>query len=89
MTNLKTDFENHPHNFDLSQDDDGTRHAVSPLLSLTVLPDGETKLFQRRAIKRVGSGNPEFATCLVAVLDGVRCYVHGNQIVLTRQELQL
>ena len=38
--------------FQISQDADGKRHAVSPELALTVLPDGESRIFHRNAIKK-------------------------------------
>lgn len=86
---IQTDYENHPHNYTLSTDDEGHRHGINSINSLTVLNDGKTKLFQRRAIKGVGSGNPTFETCLVGELDGVRVYVKGTSIVLTKQDLNL
>lgn len=86
---IQTDYENHPHNYTLSTDEEGNKHAINSINSLTVLNDGKTKMFQRRAIKNVGSGEPTFETCLVGELDGVRVYIKGTSIVLTKQDLNL
>jgi len=86
---IKTDYESHPHNYTLSTDEEGHKHGINSINTLAVLNDGKTKLFQRRAIKGVGSGDTTFETCLVGELDGVRVYVKGNSIVLTKQDLQL
>lgn len=86
---MKTDYENHPHNYVLTDDEEGNKHAVNAINTLTVLNDGKTKMFQRRAIKNVGSGESTFETCLVGELDGVRVYIKGTSIVLTTRELQI
>jgi len=91
MTNpkIETPFASDPFDYKLSQDPDGTRHGINPRNSLTILPDGETRLFQRRAIKGVGGENVTFDSCLVGELNGVRVYVKDNSIVLTTQDLML
>lgn len=86
---IKTEFENHPNNYVLNEDEDGNKHAVNPMNTVTVLNDGEIKMFQRRAIKNVGSGESTFETCLVGELNGVRLYVKGNSMVLTTKDLQI
>jgi hypothetical protein len=87
-TIAETPFHNDPLEFELSESD-GVKSAVNPILSLAVMPDGETKIFKRRAIKNVGSRNPTYETMLVGELDGVRVYVKGNDIILTKQNLRL
>lgn len=89
MAEMTTDYDNRPNNYELSVDDDGVRHAVNALNSVSVLPDGASRLFQRRAIGRIGSSAPVYDTVLVGELNGVRVYVHGNSIVLTTQDLRL
>ena len=84
----KTNFADDPLEFELSESE-GIKTAVNPALSISVLPDGETKIFKRRAIKGVGGGNPTYHTMLVAELDGVRVYVRDNDIVITKQDLRL
>ena len=86
---IQTDYENHPNNYALSTDENGNQTAINAINTVTVLNDGKSKLFQRRAIKGVGSGEPSFETCLVGELDGVRVYVKGSSIVLTKQDLNL
>jgi hypothetical protein len=54
---------------------------------VTVLPDGETRMFRRRAIKQHSDGRIEEVHWLVAELDGVRAYIEGGDVVMTRQEL--
>lgn len=54
---------------------------------VTVLPDGKTRMFRRRAIKRHQDGRTEEVSWLVAELDGVRTYIDGDDVVVTRQEL--
>ena len=91
MTELaRTPFSDEdPLEYKLSKGDDGSRHASNTLFNVTVLNDGENKIFKRRAMKGVGSGETTYDTCLVAELDGVRAYINGNSIVLTKQELYL
>jgi hypothetical protein len=76
--------------FDFRQEEDGTRHAVSPDLVVTVLPDGESQMFHRNAIKKnTATGETAHLRALVAELNGVRMYLLGNHIVLTTQDLYL
>ncbi len=76
--------------FDIREDADGTRHAVSPDLVVTVLPDGESQIFHRNAIKKnTGTGETTHLRALVAELNGVRMYLLGNHIVLTTQDMYL
>ena len=71
------------------EDEDGVKHLTSIQGILSVLPDGETKAFMRNA-KKVGAGNGELRDhirVLVGELDGVRVYVQGIRVILTRQDL--
>jgi len=85
----ETPFHNDPMEYNLSELDDGIKTAANPLLSISVLNDGDSKIFKRRAIKGVGSGNATFHSVLVAELDGVRVYIKDNDIILTKQNLRL
>jgi hypothetical protein len=76
-----------PLDFQITTEDDGTRHAVQGDVALTILPGGETSLFARRAIKKHPSGETENITWLVGELNGVRVYINGSKIVMTTQDL--
>jgi len=79
-----------PMHFDISQDADGARHAVSPDLAITVLPDGESRMFHRNAIKKnSATGETTHLRALVAELNGVRLYAIGGHFILTTQDLYL
>jgi hypothetical protein len=107
----------------VTTDDDGTIHAISDIHSLTILPDGQSKAFNRNFLtKKVGGGKlharlnnlaariqqdkitlpeawaeiegwveelnePRHKRWLVGELDGVRCYINGNNIIMTKQDL--
>lgn len=76
--------------FTLSQDADGARHAVSPELAITVLPDGESKMFHRNAIKKnSATGETVHLRALVAELNGVRVYIMDGHMIITTQDLYL
>lgn len=78
------------HEFTISQDAGGARHAISQDLAVTVLPDGESKIFHRNAIKKnTQTGETTHQRALVAELNGVRMYLIGGHIVLTTQDLYL
>lgn len=76
--------------FEISQDEDGARHAVSPDMVVTVLPDGESQLFHRNAIKKnTATGETVHLRALVGELNGVRMYLLGSHIILTTQDMYL
>ncbi len=76
--------------FEIRQDEDGSRHAVSSEMMVTILPDGESKIFHRNAIKKnTATGETTHIRALVAELNGVRMYMIDNHIVLTTQDLYL
>ncbi len=76
--------------FEISQDEDGARHAISPDMVVTVLPDGNSQLFHRNAIKKnTATGETVHLRALVAELNGVRMYLVGNHIILTTQDMYL
>ena len=76
--------------FELKEEADGSRHAVSQDLVVTVLPDGESALFHRNAIKKnTATGETTHSRALVAELNGVRMYLLGSHIVLSTQDMYL
>lgn len=52
---------------------------------MSVLPDAESKVFLRNAMKSNGS----HARMIVAELDGVRAYILGTRVILTKRDLYL
>ena len=108
---------------EIEQDDDGMVIAHSPDLTLTILPDGEAKAFNRNFVRQTMMDKPLHAKLnsiaaeiqqkkitqmeawekisqmlenrlrdpherwLVGELDGVRVYINGNQIIMTKQDL--
>lgn len=59
--------------------------ADNGALRLGVLDGG--RIFRRRAVKGVGGPSPRPVEWLVAELDGVRVYVCGDQVVVTRRDI--
>jgi len=82
----KADFSTHPLNFDIDQ---SNRVATGFLGTVRVIEE-RGRLFQRRAVKLdLSGGSTTTDTVLIAELDGVKVYVHGADIVITRHELKL
>lgn len=68
-------------------DADGARHGTDGVVTVSLLDAGGT-MFKRRAIKGVGGGGePQQVSWLVCELNGVRVYQHGENIVVTTQDL--
>lgn len=84
-----TPFHDDPFEYVIVEDEDGVIVATNPLNTLTVLPDGKTKVRKRRSIHMHKQGDERFETVLFGELDGVRVYIKGNQIILTKQNLRL
>lgn len=73
--------------FAITQDEEG-HHAVRADQAVTVLPDGAARVFHRNGIKKnFRTGETTHVRWLVAELDGVRVYVHHQDIVVTRRDL--
>lgn len=70
---------------EITTDEHGNRHGTDG--SITVSLIGEGRMFKRRAVKGAGSENAQEVCWLVAEIDGVRLYQNGNQIILTRQDM--
>lgn len=71
----------------IKQDDEGAWNATSLQRIVTVLPEGDTKIFMRNGVRPFAPGGEQRVRWLVAELDGVRVYVHGNHILVTKQDL--
>lgn len=72
-----------------TEDEDGIKHLTSVQGILSVLPDGETKVFMRNAKKFYfgDATGPAHVRILVGELDGVRVYVLGTKVILTKRDL--
>lgn len=67
---------------------DGHRVATNGASSVVLMaPPADGCLFLRRAIKRAGSPKAEQVEWAVAELDGVRVYVDGSSVIVTRDDL--
>ena len=66
--------------------DDGTLRAEAGPVEIRVDPDG--RIYNRNAIrKHLQTGETEHDRWLVAELDGVRLYIAGDKLLLTRRDL--
>jgi hypothetical protein len=66
---------------------DGARVASNGVRSLVLL-DADGKIFRRRAVKCVGTAAAHQVEWAVAELGGVRVYVDGESVIVTRRDLQ-
>jgi hypothetical protein len=71
--------------FEIVRDEDGIQHAIGPLFSVTVLPDKarDARIYWRNSQKIPGPRK----RVLCAKVDGVRLYVEGNKLVMTKKRL--
>jgi len=75
---------------EISTLEDGSIQAISPELQLLILPeeDSKAKAFNRNGLKKqVGMSGFHHIRWLVGELDGVRCYIQGSKIILTKRDL--
>ena len=70
---------------EITTDEHGNRHGMDGNIIVSLI--GEGRMFKRRAVKGAGSENAQEVCWLVAEIDGVRLYQNGNQIILTRQDM--
>ncbi|RMD64393.1 MAG: hypothetical protein D6826_02495 [Alphaproteobacteria bacterium] len=77
--------------FEIVGADNAEQHASNGHVSLTVRPDGPSRLRKRIAIKRAGTRHACRVQWLFGEIDGVRCYVHDDgttvRLIMTRQDL--
>ena len=69
----------------ITEEADGTRKASGPV-NLLILPEAESKIFMRNSIEW-GANQNVHRRCLVGELDGVRVYVSGTDIVMTKRDI--
>jgi hypothetical protein len=70
---------------EITSDDLGNQIGTDGNITVSLI--GEGRMFKRRAVKGAGSENAQEVCWLVAEIDGVRLYQNGNQIILTRQDM--
>jgi hypothetical protein len=70
---------------EITRDDLGNQIGTDGTITVSLI--GEGRMFKRRAVKGAGSENAQEVCWLVAEIDGVRLYQNGNQIILTRQDM--
>lgn len=75
-----------PAPFELVQRDPARQVATNGAQTLTLLELGG-KVFRRRAVKGVGTGQARRIEWIVAELDGVRVYFDGQHVVVSHQDL--
>lgn len=64
----------------------GVRFASNGAQTLQ-LTEGDGRVFRRRAIKRIGDGEPLHVEWAVAEVAGVRVYFDGANVIVSRQDL--
>lgn len=86
MSSKNSNFAEHENNFILSDDN---KSAKSSRISFVVMDDCVSRLFNRRAMVGVLGSNPLYKTMLVAEVEGLKIYVKGIDIVITKENLRL
>ena len=71
---------------EITVDAAGRLHGTDGRITVTLIAEGG-RLFKRRAVKGVGSGESSEVCWLVAELDGVRVYQQGDHVIVTREEM--
>ncbi len=71
---------------EITTDAAGHRHGSDGEITVSLM-EADGRMFKRRAIKGVGSGQADEVCWLVVEVDGVRVYQHGKHIVITRKDL--
>jgi len=75
---------------DIKTLEDGSIQAIAPTMQLLVIPSEGSKhrAFNRNGLQRnLKTGKTTHIRWLVGELDGVRCYIQDNQIILTKRDL--
>jgi len=72
--------------FEINRDEGSTTTAKSDRLSVTVM--GESRVFHRNGVKKhLKTGESEHVRYLVCELDGVRLYINGPELVMTKEDI--
>ncbi|MBK8359600.1 MAG: hypothetical protein IPL15_11760 [Comamonadaceae bacterium] len=70
---------------EITIDKQGNQIGTDGQITVSLIGDG--RMFKRRAIKGVGSGNSEEVCWLVAEMDGVRVYHQGSSVIVTKNDM--
>ena len=70
---------------EIAVDEAGNLHGTDGKITVTLMGGG--RMFKRRAVKGVGSGDSQQICWLVAELDGVYVYQHGNSVIVMAQDI--
>lgn len=70
---------------EITADEAGHWHGTDGRITVTLM--GAGRMFKRRAVKGVGSGESSEVCWLVAELDGVRVYQQGTHIIVTKEDM--
>ena len=80
-----------PAEFEITGADGAEQHGSNGRVTLTVFPDGQSRLRKRNAIKRAGTPAAHRVQWLYGELDGVRAYLHDDgsavHVILTKRDL--
>ena len=70
---------------EIAVDEAGNLHGTDGKITVTLIGGG--RMFKRRAVKGVGSGDSQQICWLVAELDGVYVYQQGNSVIVMAQDI--
>lgn len=77
--------------FAITGADGAEQHGTNGRVTLTVLPDGPSRLRKRNAIKNACTDRARKVQWLFGELDGVRAYLHDDgqsvHVILTKRDL--
>lgn len=71
---------------EITVDAEGVIHGSDGEITVSLL-DAGGRMFKRRAVKGVGSGESSEVCWLVTELNGVRVYQEGRHIIVTTKDL--
>ncbi len=77
--------------FEIEGADGAEQHASNGRVTMTVCPDGRSRLRKRNAIKNACTAQARKVQWLYGELDGVRAYLHDDgravHVILTKRDL--
>ncbi len=77
--------------FEITGADGAEQHGSNGRVTLTVFPDGPSRLRKRNAIKNACTAHAHKVQWLYGELDGVRAYLHDDgravHVILTKRDL--
>ncbi len=77
--------------FEITGADGAEQHGSNGRVTLTVFPDGPSRLRKRNAIKNACTAQAHKVQWLYGELDGVRAYLHDDghnvHVILTKRDL--